>query len=56
MSYTKGLSAPTASELEAFDKIFDGNLTESNVEGLDALFPDGGNDSSRQPRRRNATS
>ena len=56
MGYTKGPSVPSASKLKAFDKIFDGNLTESNVEGLDALFPDGGNDSSRQPRRRNATS
>ena len=26
MGYTKGLSASSASELEAFDKIFDGNL------------------------------
>ena len=38
MGYTKGLSAPSASELEAFDNIFDGNLTASNVEVLDALF------------------
>ena len=28
MSYTKGLSAPSASELETFDKLFDVNLTE----------------------------
>ena len=49
MGYTKGPSAPSASELEAFDKIFDGKLTASNVEALDALFPDGGKGSSRQP-------
>ena len=42
MDYSKGLSAPFASELEAFDKIFDGNLTASNVEALDTFFPDGG--------------
>ena len=49
MGYTKGTSVPSASELEAFDKIFDGKLTASNVEALDALFPDGGKGSSRQP-------
>jgi hypothetical protein len=52
MGYTNGPSAPFASELEAFDKMFDGNLTTSNVEALDALFPDGGKGLSRQPRRR----
>jgi len=49
MGYTKSPSATSASELEAFDKIFDGNLTASNVEALDALFPDGGKGSSMQP-------
>ena len=49
MGYTKGPSAPSASKLEAFDKIFDGKLTASNVEALDALFLDGGKGSSRQP-------
>jgi len=53
MSYTKGPSASSTSELEAFDKIFDGNLTASNAE---ALFSNGGKGSSRQPRRRKATS
>jgi hypothetical protein len=56
MSYTKGPSMLSASELEAFDKIFDGNLSASNVKALDALFPDGGKGSSRQLRRREATS
>jgi hypothetical protein len=53
MGYIKGPSVPSASELEAFDNIFNGNLTASNVE---ALFPDGEKGSSRQPRRRKATS
>jgi hypothetical protein len=56
MGYTKGPSAPSASELETFDQVFDGNLDASNVEALDALFPDGGKGSSRQPRRPKATS
>ena len=48
IGYTKGLLAPSASELQAFDRIFDGYLTESNVEALDALFPScGGKGSSR---------
>jgi hypothetical protein len=42
IGYTKGPSASSASELEAFDKVFDDNLTASNVEALDALFSDGG--------------
>jgi hypothetical protein len=56
MGYTKSPSAPSASELEVFDKIFDGNMIASNVEALDALFLNGGKGSSRQPRRRKATS
>ena len=56
MGYTKDPSALSASELEAFKKIFDGNLTASNVEALGALFPDGGKGSSRQLRRHKATS
>ena len=56
MDYIMGPSVPSVSELEAFDKIFDGNLTASNVEALGALFPDGGKGSSRQPRRRKTTS
>jgi hypothetical protein len=48
MSYTKGPSAPSSSELEAFNKIFDDNLIASNVEALDALFPDGVKGPSRQ--------
>ena len=56
MGYTKDPSAPSESELEAFDNIFDGNLTASNVEARDALFPDGGKGSSRQPRRCKVTS
>ena len=38
MGYTKGRTTPFVSELEAFDKLFDGNLTTSNAEALDALF------------------
>jgi hypothetical protein len=56
MCNTKGPSVPSVSELEAFDKIFDGNLTMSNVEALDALFLDSGKGLSRQPKRRKATS
>jgi hypothetical protein len=56
IGYTKGPATPSASELEAFDKIFDGNLTASNVEALDALFPDGGKGSARQPQRRETNS
>jgi hypothetical protein len=56
MGYTKDPSAPSASELEAFDKLFDGNLTASNAEALDALLPAVRKGSSRQPRRRKATS
>ena len=43
MSYIKGPSAPSASELEAFDKLFDSNMTASNAKALDALFPAVGN-------------
>ena len=56
MGYTKGPSVSSASELEAFDKIFDGNLTASNVEALDTFFPDGGKGSPKQSQRRKATS
>jgi hypothetical protein len=56
MGYTKGLSAPSALELEAFDRIFDENLIASNAEALDALFADDRKGSSRQPRRHKATS
>ena len=52
MGYTKGLSAPSVSELEAFDKLFDDSLTASNAEALDALFSAVGKSPSRQPRRR----
>ena len=31
MGYTRGLSAPSASELEAFDRLYDGNLTASKA-------------------------
>jgi hypothetical protein len=56
MGYTKGPSAPSASELETFDRLFDGNLTTSEAEALDKLFPAIGKASSIQPRRRKATS
>ena len=55
MGYTRDPSVPSASELEAFDRLFDGNLTASEAEALDELFPAVGNAPSRQPRRRKAT-
>jgi hypothetical protein len=53
MKYIKGPSASSTSEVEAFDKLFSGNLTVSEVEAMDALFPAV---SSRQPRRCKVTS
>jgi hypothetical protein len=41
--------------MEAFDKLFDGNLTASKVEAMDALFPAVGKGPSRQLRGRKAT-
>jgi hypothetical protein len=35
VGYTKDLSAQSSSELEAFDKIFDSNLTASTAEALE---------------------
>ena len=48
MGYIKGPSAPSALEVEAFDKLFDGNLTASEAEAMDALFLAIGKGSSRQ--------
>jgi hypothetical protein len=56
MDYAKGPSAPSASELEAFDKLFDSNLIASNAEAMDALFSAVRKGSSKQPRRRKITS
>ena len=56
MSYIKGPSAPSASEVEAFDGLFDGNLTASEAEAMDALFPTVGKGPSSQLRGRKATS
>ena len=56
MCYTKDLSAPSASELEIFDRVFDGNLIASEAEALDELFPAVGKAPSRQPQRRKAIS
>ena len=55
MGYTRGPSAPSASELEAFDRLFDDNLTASKAEALDEIFPTVGKAPSRQPGRRKAT-
>ena len=55
MGYTRGPSASFASELEAFDRLFDGNLTASEAKALNELFPAVGKAPSRQPRRRKAT-
>ena len=49
LGYTKCPVALSASELEAFDKNFDDNLTASNVEALGVLFLNGGKGSSSQP-------
>jgi len=56
MGYTKGPSAPSTSELKAFNKLFDGNLIASEAKALDELFPAVRKGSSRQPQRRKATS
>jgi hypothetical protein len=42
--------------MEAFDKLFDGNLTTSEAEAMDALFPAVGKGLSRQLRGHKATS
>ena len=39
MGFTKGPSAPSASELEAYDKLFGDDLTASEAKALDELFP-----------------
>ena len=52
MGFTKDPSAPSASELEAYEKLFGGDLTTSEAEALDELFPA----MSRQSRRRKAAS
>jgi len=52
MGFSKGPSAPSASELEAYEKLFGGDLTASEAEALDELFPV----VSRQSRRCKATS
>jgi hypothetical protein len=56
MGYTKGPSAPSASELETFDRLFDGNMIASEAKALDELFSVVGKAPSRQPRRRKGTS
>ena len=53
MGFTKGPSAPFASELEAYDKLFGGDRTASEAKALDELFPAV---RSRQPQGHNATS
>ena len=55
MGYTRGPSAPSASELEAFDRLFNGNLTVFEAEALNEFFLAVGKAPSRQPRRRKAT-
>ena len=39
MGFTKGPSASSASELAAYDKLFGGDLTASEADALDELFP-----------------
>jgi hypothetical protein len=50
MGFIKGLSAPSASGLEAYDKLFCGDLIADDAEALDELFP------AIRPRRHKATS
>jgi len=38
MGFTKGPSAPSTSELEAYDRLFGEDLTASEAEVLDELF------------------
>jgi len=47
MDYIEG---PSASEVETFDRLFDGNLTASEAETMEALFPAVGKGPSRQLR------
>lgn len=56
MGYAKGPSGLSALELKASEKIFDDSLTVFNIEALDMLCANGGKASSRQPRKRKATS
>ena len=56
MGYIKGPSAPSALEVEAFDKLFDGNMTASKAKAMDVLFPAVGKGPSKQMRRRKVTS
>jgi hypothetical protein len=56
MGYIKGPIAPSTSEVEAFDRLFDDNLTASEAEAMNALFPAVGKSPSRQLRGRKATS
>ena len=53
MGFTKGPSTTSASELEAYEELFSGDLTASDFKALDELFLAVW---SRQPRRRKATS
>ena len=53
MGFTKGPSAPSVLELEAYEKLFGGDLTVSEAEALDELFPA---IRSRQPQGRKSTS
>jgi len=53
IGFTKGPSTPSASELEAYEKLSGGDLTVSEAEALDELFPAV---RSRQPRRCKTTS
>ena len=53
MGFTKGPSTSSASERAAYDKLFGGDLTVSEAEALDELFPAV---RSRQPRERKSTS
>jgi hypothetical protein len=50
IGFINGPSAPSASRLATYDKLFEGDLTADDAEALDELFP------AIRPRRRKATS
>jgi hypothetical protein len=52
MGYIKNWSTPGH---KAYKRLFEGELTVSNVEALDVLFMDAGKGSCRQQRRLKAT-
>jgi hypothetical protein len=56
MGNTKSPSAPSASELETFDRLLNGNMTASEAEVLNELFSAAAKAPSKHPQRHKATS